>query len=187
MILNQFKAVGKSLFSRGLVCSNSGNLSIRMGEKLIITRRGSNLGSLEEDDLIETGIYKNDRSTPLASVELPVHRAIYKLTQARAVVHAHCTHAVALSLAGREINSEHLEGLSGIGPVPVLGWKMEVKSGLLSDVIAEALKEKLIVVVYGHGTFAVGQLLEEALNCTTGLEEGCEIICLLKSMQKEPA
>jgi L-fuculose-phosphate aldolase len=184
MILNQFKAVGKSLFSRGLVCSSSGNLSIRMGEKLIITRRGSNLGDLQENDLIETGIFKNDRSTPLASVELPVHRAIYKHTQARAVVHSHATHAVALSLAQSVITSEHLEQLSGIGPVPVLGWKTEVRSANLADAIADALRGKLIIVVYGHGTFAVGQLLEEALNCTTSLEEGCEIICLLKSIQK---
>jgi ribulose-5-phosphate 4-epimerase/fuculose-1-phosphate aldolase len=29
----------------------------------------------------------------------------------------------------------------------------------------------------------VGQLLNEAYNCTTGLEEACEILCIMKSMQ----
>jgi L-fuculose-phosphate aldolase len=99
MFLNQFQSVGHSLFNRGLVSSQSGNLSIRMGDRLIITRRGSNLGDLQEKDLIETGINKNDRSTPLASIELPVHRAIYQHTQARAIVHAHPTHVSALSIA----------------------------------------------------------------------------------------
>jgi L-fuculose-phosphate aldolase len=79
MFLNQFQNVGRSLFNRGLVSSQSGNLSIRMGDRLIITRRGSNLGDLQESDLIETGICKNDRSTPLASIELPVHRASIRI------------------------------------------------------------------------------------------------------------
>ena len=95
MFLNQFQNVGHALFSRGLVSSQSGNLSIRMGDRLIITRRGSNLGALQEKDLVETGINKNDRATPMASVELPVHRAIYQNTQARAIVHAHPTHVIA--------------------------------------------------------------------------------------------
>jgi L-fuculose-phosphate aldolase len=185
MFLTQFQNVGRSLFSRGLVSSQSGNLSIRMGDRIIITRRGSNLGALQEKDLIETGINKNDRSTPMASVELPVHRAIYQHTQARAIVHAHPTHTVALSMTTREIASPHLENFCALGQVPVLGWGQEdeVKPGGLADVIAEGLKERRIVVVYGHGSFATGQLLDEAYNSTTGLEEACEILCLMKSMQ----
>ena len=89
MILSQFQTVGRDLFTKGLVSSHSGNLSIRLGERLIITRRGSRLNCLEENDLIETGLNKNDRNTPLASVELPVHRAIYRETAALAIVHAH--------------------------------------------------------------------------------------------------
>jgi L-fuculose-phosphate aldolase len=183
MFLNQFQNVGRSLFSRGLVSSQSGNLSIRMGDRLIITRRGSNLGALQEKDLVETGINKNDRSTPMASVELPVHRAIYQQTQARAIVHAHPPHTVALSMIIKEISSAHLENFCALGKVPVLGWEQEVKPGGLPDTIASGLKEHRIVVVYGHGCFAVGQLLDEAYNSTTGLEEACEILCLMKSMQ----
>ncbi len=58
--------MGRDLFVRGLVSSHSGNLSIGLGERIIITRRISQLGCLEENDLIETGINKNDRATPLA-------------------------------------------------------------------------------------------------------------------------
>ncbi len=48
MILSQFQSVGRDLFARGLIASHSGNLSIRIGERLFITHRGSMLGSLEE-------------------------------------------------------------------------------------------------------------------------------------------
>ena len=183
MISSQFQSVGRDLFSRGLVSSSSGNLSIRLGERIIITRRGSNLGCLEEHDLIETGISKNDRNTPLASVELPVHRTIYQTTPALAIVHAHSPHAVALSLTETEITPNDIEGISIADRVPVLGWHMEVKPGGLADIIAQALAQCRIVMVHGHGSFAIGQLLEEAHNYTTTLEESCQVICLLKSLK----
>jgi L-fuculose-phosphate aldolase len=183
MILSQFQTVGHDLFTKGLVSSHSGNLSIRLGERIIITRRNSGLGCLQEHDLIETGINKNDRNTPLASIELAVHRAIYRETPALAIVHAHPPHAVALSLTETEIVPIDAEGLSTVGQVPVLGWHMDVKPGGLVDIIAQALKQHRIIMVHGHGSFAIGQLLEEAHNYTTTLEESCQVICLLKSLQ----
>jgi L-fuculose-phosphate aldolase len=187
MILSQFQTVGRDLFTKGLVSSHSGNLSIRLGERIFITRRGSRLGCLEEHDLIETGLSKNDRNTPLASVELAVHRAIYRETPALAIVHAHPPHAVALSLTETEIVPIDTEGQSIMEKVPVLGWNMEVKPGRLGGEIARALKQSRVVLVHGHGTFAIGQLLEEAHNYTTTLEESCQVICLLKSLRGEVA
>jgi len=187
MSLSQFQAVGRDLFTRGLVSSHNGNLSIRLGERIIITRRGSMLGCLREHDLIETGINKNDRSTPLASIELAVHRAIYRETPASAIIHAHPPHAVTLSLVETEIVPNGAEGLSVVGRVPVIGWHMEVRPGGQADIIAQALKQHRVVMVHGHGSFAIGQLLEEAYNCTTTLEESCQVICLLKSIQLSPS
>ena len=183
MILSQFQAVGHDLFTSGLVSSNSGNLSVRLGDRLIITRRGCRLGGLEEQDLIETGISKNDRYTPLASIELAVHRAIYRTTPASAIVHAHPPHAIALSLTETEVVPTCAESLSTIDRVPVVGWHMEVRPGGLTDIIAQALTQRRIVMVYGHGSFAIGQLLEEAQSYTTLLEESCRIICLLRFMK----
>ncbi len=183
MLLNQFQSVGRDLCSRGLVCSNSGNLSVRMGDRLVITRRGSMLGGLEENDLIETGIDKNDRFTPLASSELPVHRAIYRETSALAIVHAHPPHAIAMSLLETDIVPNCNEGSPLMERVPVLGWNMEVKPGGLADIITEALKKYHIVMVRGHGSFATGQLLEEAHNYTTILETSCQVLCLLQSLK----
>lgn len=182
MILGQFQSVGHDLFTRGLVSSHSGNLSVRLGERLLITRRGSRLNCLEEHDLVETGVDRNDRNTPLASVELAVHRAIYQQTPALAVVHAHPPHAIALSLTETEIVPSDSEGLSNLGHVAVLGWDMEVKPGGMADVISGALAHCRIVMVRGHGSFAIGQLLEEAHRYTATLEESCRVLCLLKSL-----
>ena len=145
------------------------------------------LGDLQEHDQIETGIEKNDRSTPLVSTELAVHRAIYQATTARAIVHAHPPHATALSLVEKEIVTYCGETLGAVGHVPVLGWNMEVKPGGLAETIAEALKEHRVVMIHGHGCFATGQLLEDAFNCTTALEECSQVNCLLTSLQAQPA
>ena len=182
MILAQFQSVGSDLCARGLVSSNSGNLSVRLGERMIITRRGCRLGCLEEHDLIETGVDKNDRNTPLASSELAVHRAIYQQTSAQAVVHAHPPHAIALSLTETEIIPSDTDGLNTLEHVAVLGHGLEVKPGGLADIIAQALTHCPIVMVCGHGCFATGQLLEEAHGYAATLEESCRVLCLLKSL-----
>ncbi len=183
MLISQFQAVGGDLCVRGLVSSHSGNLSMRLGERLFITHRNSMLGHLAEQDLVETGVNRNDRSTPLASTELAVHRCVYKHTCASAVVHAHPAYAVALSFSEREIVPCDVEGNLLLARVPVLGWGMTVKPGELAEEIAEALKENKIVLVRGHGTFAAGQLLEEAYHYTTTLEESCRLLYLLKALR----
>jgi L-fuculose-phosphate aldolase len=183
MLISQFQAVGRDLCARGLVSSHSGNLSIRLGEHLYITHRGSMLGCLEEHDLVETRINKNDRFTPLASTELAVHRAIYKRTPASAIVHAHPAHAVTLSFSEQEIIPCDVEGNLLLPRVPVLGWGTTVKPGGCAEEIAEALTTHKIVLVHGHGSFAAGQLLEEAYHYTTTLEESCRLLYLLKALR----
>jgi L-fuculose-phosphate aldolase len=64
---------------------------------------------------------------------------------------------------------------------------MDVKPGGLADIIVEALKQHHLILVHGHGSFAIGQLLEEAHNYTATLEESCRVICLLKSLQVSAA
>ena len=182
-MLAQFQSLGRDLFTRGLVSSHTGNLSVRLRNRITITRRGCMLGSIGENDLIETGINKNDRFTPLASIELAVHRAIYRATPAQAIIHAHPPHAIALSLTMTEIVPKCAEGLATVGRVPVLGWDMKVEPGGLAEIIAEALIEHRVVMVHGHGSFAIGQLLEDAYNCTTALEENSQVNFLLKSLQ----
>ena len=182
MLTSQFQAVGRDLCARELVSSHSGNLSVKIGDNLLITHRGSMLGCLEESDLVETGISKNDRATPLASTELPVHRAIYQNTAASAIVHAHPAHAVALSFSEREIIPCDPEGISILTKIPVLGWDITVKPGEFATEIADALKEYKIVLVRSHGSFAIGQLLEEAYHYTTALEQSCRLLYLLKTL-----
>ena len=183
-ILSQFQSIGHDLFLRGLITPRAGNMSIRWGiKRLVITRHGCMLGQLTERDLVETGIDEDDETTELASRELEVHRAIYKATDSQAVIHAHPPHAVALSLKRDEIMPCDVEGKFSLQKVPVLGWGMELKPGELADDIAQALKGSVAVMVYGHGSFAVGQSLKEAYQYTSALEQSCHVIWLLEALR----
>lgn len=126
-MLSQFQAIGQALFTQGLVSPQGGNLSVKLGEHLVITHRGSALGSIQEGDLVETGVCKNNRATPLASTELEVHRCIYKSTSALAVVHVHPPYAVALSFMEKEIVPRDVEGRALLARVPILSAGKEVE------------------------------------------------------------
>ncbi len=183
MLLTQFQTMGRDLFNRGLVASQSGNLSVRMGDKILITRKHVVINNLGERDLVETGIERNERGTPMASNELCIHRCIYRNTSALAVVHAHPPHTVALSLLEDEIIPQDKEGKTVLGRVPIINPK-DANENIqdLENEISRALSASPIVIVKGHGTYATGQLLEEAYHQTTVLEESCHILCILKSM-----
>jgi L-fuculose-phosphate aldolase len=159
-----------------------------LGKRILITRRGSLLGSLKEPDIIETGLEKNDRHTPWATIELPVHRAVYLKTNAQAIVHAHPPHAVALSMTETEIipNGNSTEEKGNLGKVTVIGSSdTDCRPGNLAEKIADNLLSHRIVLVYGHGTFASGQLLEDAYRLTAAFEEACQIIWLVKTLDKK--
>ncbi len=173
-ILTEFQKTGRALAEAGLTTGESGNLSLRQGKSLFITTHGSNLSRLGENDVTATGIYADDENTPLASSELAVHRAIYMATDAKAIVHAHPAHAVALTLADTRSKS--------ISQRPVIGHNLEIVPGALHDEIAAALKKCPLVVVRGHGTFAIGDSFEAALGLSIAFEDGCQGLCKSKGI-----
>lgn len=185
-MLSQFQAIGQALFTQGLVSPQGGNLSVKLGDHLVITHRGSALGYIQEGDLVETGINRNNRATPLASTELEVHRCIYKSTPALAVVHAHPPYAVALSFAEKEIVPPDIEGLALLARVPILRIGAGRKAREFAGQIARLLGKHRVVLVRGHGTFAASQLLEEAYYYTVVLEQSCRLLYLLKALQVNP-
>lgn len=102
-ISDEFIKIGRLGWEQGLFSTHGGNMSIRLGDKIIITRRGSMLGALTEEDIIETSLYENDTYITVASTEIIVHRAIYKNTSALAIFHSHPPITVAQSLISEEI------------------------------------------------------------------------------------
>lgn len=178
----QFRDIGRDLFVAGLITSHGGNMSVRLGDRIVITRRGAMLGRLRPEDLVETGLEADDSMVTLASTELVVHRAIYRATSALAIVHTHPLHATALSLVEDAIVPVDSEGSYLLHRVPVVSAAKTVGSAEVARILPPALRDHRIAVLRGHGAFAVGELLEEAYMVSSTLEASARILCILKSL-----
>src|SRR5574342_262719 len=98
-LFEEFRDIGRDIFVSGLTSSHGGNMSVRVGDRIIIKRRGAQLGRLKPEDFVQTHLHKKDSGIVRASTELIVHRAIYLKTSALAVIHTHPRTAIALSLS----------------------------------------------------------------------------------------
>ena len=84
--LSEFRSAGRTLYSLGLVKESEGNLSVWDGERLAITRTGSELADLAEDDVVDGTL---DEPPVGASSDLALHVEMYERQGPGAVVHAH--------------------------------------------------------------------------------------------------
>jgi L-fuculose-phosphate aldolase len=174
-IYEQIRDIGRDLYVQGMISSHGGNISVRVGDRVIIKRRGAQLGRLKPSDLIETSIEKNDSGVVLASTELLVHRNIYMKTPALAVVHCHPRTAIAFSLSRDEIVPIDNEASYLLKKVPVVTEEFASGTPEMAHKVADALQQYKIIMLRGHGSFATGQTLEEAFHWSSTLEEACQI------------
>jgi L-fuculose-phosphate aldolase len=130
------------------------------------------LGRITQDDLVHVDAIGPDPNDNRASSELIVHRAIYRVTGAAAIVHAHPPYATLLSMFQDELAPVDSEGCYLLEKVPVTSIDKTVSVGLPESAyaVSEALKEQKIIMLKGHGSFARGDTLEEAYMLTSCLE-----------------
>jgi len=165
---------GRKMVEQGLVGSHFGNISVREGERIHITRTGSMLDEITEEEVVIVPLKGESSMDPLASTELRVHRRIYALTEHRAVVHGHTPYAVILSLKCDSVKPVDAEGGYFLGEIPVV--EGESGSEELAANVASVLKDHRAVIVRGHGTFAAGQDLKEAFVALSAAEHSCRVL-----------
>lgn len=175
-----FRDTGRDLFLTGAVSSHGGNMSVRIGDRILITRSGSMLGRLTRKDVLETGIDACDEDKG-CSRELVVHRAIYQATDAHAVVHAHTVHTVHRSLVSEAIVPLDSESKAIIGDVPIVSAEQTIASPEAAGVLSAALREKKIAVLRTHGPFSRGATLEEAFYHVSCLEASAKLLDLAEA------
>ncbi|HKQ17106.1 MAG TPA: class II aldolase/adducin family protein [Solirubrobacterales bacterium] len=158
-------AAGRRLGARGLIFAGEGNLSLRLGDALLITPTGLRKDELEPDDLIVVPLAAEDAagaSSRRASSDLAIHRAVYAArTDVVAVVHAHLPAAMALTLAGEVPDPAVLPETALLLPrVPFVPFA-DAGSDELAAAIALALTQPPVpladvALLERHGAVAVG-------------------------------
>ncbi len=178
--------VGRLTCQMGLNGSHSGNLSVRRGQRMVITRTFTMLGNLNEDDLVEVPLEGEIDPELRASKESATHRAIYARTGAQVIVHTHPPVATTLSLLWEKIVPIDVEGAYYFPRVDVVAPDYSGSPEAVADIIAGAFQGSSIVLSRGHGAFAAGESLQEALHYSCVLESSSRIIYHMMTLGKDP-
>ncbi|WFB11860.1 class II aldolase/adducin family protein [Streptomyces sp. LX-29] len=159
----------------GLVVGTSGNVSARVGDTVLVTPSGVPYGELDPDQPV--GVDLDGRRTLgelTPTSELPVHLAIYRATDAAAVVHTHAVHATAVSTLVDELPPVHYMTAALGGPVRVARYALYGTDELATHML-DALRDRTACLLRNHGTIAYGATLAQAYDRTAQLEWMCRV------------
>jgi ribulose-5-phosphate 4-epimerase/fuculose-1-phosphate aldolase len=179
---------GRSLFERGLTPGSSGNISVRLDDGgWLVTPTNASLGSLDPGRISRLGPDNRLLGGDAPTKEIPLHAALYESRgAARAIVHLHSTHSVALSM---------LPEIDPRAALPPMTPYYLMKCGATALVpyyrpgdpaVAEAIKglagKYASVLLANHGPVVAGDSLEAAVFAMEELEETAKLYLLLRGL-----
>jgi len=175
---------GKSLYDRGYAHGSSGNLSVRLADGVLITPTGSSLGRLDPARLAKIDL----RGTPVAgdppSKEAFLHLVMYaERPTARAIVHLHCTCAVAVSCLVHADPRNVLAPLTAyhvmrVGALPLVPYHRPGDRALAEAVRRVAASHRAVLLA-NHGPVVAGKSLDDAVDSAEELEQTAKLSLLL--------
>jgi 3-dehydro-4-phosphotetronate decarboxylase len=179
---------GRSLFERGLTPGSSGNISVRLDDGgYLVTPTNASLGFLDPAKLSRLDVDGRLVSGDAPTKEVPLHSALY-LTRmaARAVVHLHSTHSVALSML------PEIDPRAALPPMTAYYLMRCGDTALVpyyrpgDPAVADAIKglagKYSSVLLANHGPVVAGDTLEAAVFATEELEETAKLYLLLRGL-----
>lgn len=189
--------LAKSLFDRGLTHGSTGNISARTTDGgLLVSPTGSSFGRLDPARLSHFNANGQHFGGDKPTKEMPLHSAFYDTrSQAGAVVHLHCCHAVAWSMMPDVDDDNFLPPLTPyavmqLGRVKLLPFFLPGDPAMGLAVRGLAGKRSAIMLS-NHGPVVAAKDVEAACNAIEELEATARLAllthgnnpCLLTSAQ----
>jgi L-fuculose-phosphate aldolase len=167
--------MGVKLVQTGLVIGTWGNVSVRVGEKVVITPSGANYDLLTEEDMPVIDLATGDYEGAKPSSEKGLHLEVYRQRkEINAVIHVHSPHASTLAAARKELPPILDDVAQLIGPgVRVADYALPSTSKIVRKTM-RALRGRMAALMANHGAICLGRDLEEAFLCCQVLEKGCK-------------
>ncbi|MFC2149929.1 class II aldolase/adducin family protein [Calditrichota bacterium] len=179
-LFDQMLEVASLVYSRNYVVATDGNISVRLPSgNVLISASGKSLGRLDRNGIVEVTSTGEVIGKGLPSSEMPVHLRTFEIRpDIKAVVHAHPTNVVALSLAGVKLQPEMLPEV-----LMTLGDVMETRfaapsSGASAEAVGELIGSSDCVIMSRHGSLTVGTDLWEAFDKLERLEYAAKLTYL---------
>src|SRR4051794_1297421 len=180
--------LGRSLFERGLTPGSSGNISVSLEDGgWLVTPTNASLGALDPARLSRLDGGGKLVSGDPPTKEVPLHTALYQTRgAARAVVHLHSTHLVALTML------PEIDPRAALPPMTPYYLMRCGATALLpyyrpgDPAVADAIKglagKYASVLLANHGPVVAGESLETAVYAIEELEETAKLYLLLRGL-----
>ncbi len=173
----------KKVEALGLNELSSGNLSVRFGDRMLISPNGASAESISVDSIVNTafdGAYLGDRKP---SSEWRMHAGIYEAHEdAQAIVHTHSDYCVAVSSHVTALPGFHyLVGVFGGDDVPCVPYSTFGTQALADDAAA-ALNDRTACLLGNHGMICKAPTLRRAVKTAQRLEIMCRQYVLSKAL-----
>jgi len=170
------------LYEKGHLVATSGNVSIRKGDRILITPTATRKDSITLQSIVECdldGVPCNGSKKP--SSEIDMHRAAYAIrSDIGAVIHAHPRYSVACSVLGLTLTRAILpELIVYVGPTPTVPYAMP-GSKEQAEAVKPYLSDHNAFLLERHGVLVLGQDPDEALSRLEQLEYIAQISYLTK-------
>lgn len=167
------------LYDRGLIAGPDGNVSVRLGDRVLVTPAGMSKVDVTPDDLVEVTVEEGRqvRGHRRVSSEIAMHLRIYqRRADVQAVVHAHPPVATGFAVAGESFASCVLpEMIFQVGWVPLLPYAEPGTAGL-ADSFDPFLATHDAFLLANHGATTVGPDLVIAHQRMESLEHSARIL-----------
>ena len=183
---------GALLYARGLAHGSAGNMSVRLDDgTILVTPTNSSLGFLTDEQISKVSGDGTHISGDKPSKEAFFHLAVYdERPEAKAVVHLHSTHAVAISCLCHDDPSNVVPPLTAyqmmrVGPLPLVPYFRpgDIK---LADAVRGYAKGNRAMLLANHGPIVAGASLQDAVHAYEELEETAKIFFLIGSRPASP-
>ncbi|MCK1796522.1 class II aldolase/adducin family protein [Streptomyces sp. XM4193] len=159
----------------GLVVGTSGNVSLRVGDAVLVTPSAVPYDRLGPHDLCAVDLDGRRLAGGLRPTsELPLHLAVHRVRPSAAVVHTHALHATAVSTLVDELPAVHYQLATLGGPVRVAPYARYGSAELAAAALA-ALEDRQACLLRNHGTVVLGDDLDQAFERTAQLEWMCRL------------
>ncbi|WP_230531276.1 3-oxo-tetronate 4-phosphate decarboxylase [Microvirga roseola] len=183
---------GAILYQRGLAHGTAGNLSVRLEDgSILVTPTNSCLGFLDPARISKLARDGTLLAGDPASKEAFFHLAMFEeRPSARAVVHLHCTHAVALSCLCHENTANVLPPLTAyhvmrVSRLPLVPYHRPGDRALAAAV-RQVARDHASMLLANHGPIVSGRSLEEAVYNSEELEETSKLFFLIGDRPARP-
>ncbi len=161
--------------------SHSGNASFRWHNQVWVTPTGCCADTLMVDDLICCDI--DGTIAEGASLDAPLHVQVYQQNaKARAVFHSHGPHTVALTFSGENFVPIDFEGQYYFPVVPVISIAYSDYIEQAPSAVATTLQDHKVMVVRGHGVYAVAETINLAYKWSCSIELSAKTAWLQKQL-----